>query len=77
MKNAKDVLIFKKHIKMKPITKQKLTEALEYCNNMDKSVEFTLLYLQDYAKVSLDCANEFYIKQMRLKSAKSVGKTFN
>ena len=63
--------IFYNKKQMKPITKHKLIQALNFCNENDKSIEFTIQYLQDFANVSLDCATEFYIKQMRLKSAKS------
>jgi hypothetical protein len=40
---------------MKEKTKIKLKEAKEYCNRENKSTEFMLKYMQDYANVNLDC----------------------
>jgi hypothetical protein len=42
-----------------------LTEAYDYCDENDKSVEFTLQYLQDAAKVSFDKAFDFYNSQSK------------
>lgn len=47
---------------MKPQTKQRLTEAFQYCIDNDKSTEFMLQYMQDTANVSLDCVTSFIIK---------------
>lgn len=47
---------------MKTETKNKLLEALAYCNNKDKSTEFTLEYMQDFANVDLDCVVNFLKK---------------
>ena len=44
---------------MKKLTRQKLMEALNYCDNNHKSTEFMLQYMQDYAGVNLDCVINF------------------
>lgn len=44
---------------MKAATKKKLQEAQQYCDDNDKSTEFMLQYMQDYAKVNLDCVLKF------------------
>lgn len=36
-------------------TKTKLLEAKQFCDDNDKSTEFMLQYMQDYAGVDLDC----------------------
>lgn len=41
--------------KMKTETRNKLKEAHQYCNDNDKSIEFMLEYMQDFANVDLDC----------------------
>lgn len=40
---------------MKQVTKDKLKEAQQYCDDNDKSTEFMLQYMQDLAGVDLDC----------------------
>ena len=40
---------------MKAKTKELLKEAQQYCDDNDKSTEFMLQYMQDFAKVDLDC----------------------
>lgn len=47
---------------MKPATKLKLQEAELYCNEHDKSTEFMLQYMQDYAGVDLDCVLNYFDK---------------
>ena len=44
---------------MKESTRQKLMEAKNYCDNNDKSTEFMLQYMQDYAGVDIDCVLNF------------------
>jgi len=44
---------------MKRATKEKLLEAWTYCDANDKSTEFMLEYMQDFAKVDLDCVIKF------------------
>ena len=44
-------------------TKALLREAQEYCDENDKSTEFMLQYMQDFAKVDLDDVLEFLIPQ--------------
>lgn len=40
---------------MKESTKQKLKIAQQYCDDNDKSTQFMLEYMQDFAGVDLDC----------------------
>ena len=47
---------------MKAETKRKLLEAWQYCDDEDKSTEFMLQYMQDYAGVDLDCVINFLQK---------------
>lgn len=47
---------------MKAETKIKLLEAWQYCDNQDKSTEFMLEYMQDFAGVDLDCVVKFIQK---------------
>lgn len=44
---------------MKQATKDKLKEAKEYCDENDKSTEFMLEYMQDFANVDLDCVMKY------------------
>ena len=44
-------------------TKQKLKIAQEYCDENDKSTEFMLEFMQDYANVDLDCVMNFLYEQ--------------
>ena len=44
---------------MNEITKERLKEAQQYCDDNDKSTEFMLEYMQDYADVNLDCVIKF------------------
>jgi len=52
------LLLFKTET-MKQETKNKLFEAWTYCNEHDKSTEFMLEYMQDFANVDLDCVIAF------------------
>jgi len=47
---------------MKAVTKQKLLTAWQYCDDNDKSTEFMLQYMQDFAGVDLDCVISFMQK---------------
>lgn len=47
---------------MKESTKEKLFEAWAYCDENDKSTEFMLQYMQDFAGVDLDCVINFISK---------------
>ena len=47
---------------MKAETKRKLFEAWQYCDDEDKSTEFMLEYMQDFAGVDLDCVMNFIHK---------------
>lgn len=44
---------------MKQSTIKKLKEAQSYCDVNDKSTEFMLQYMQDYAGVTLDCVMKY------------------
>lgn len=46
---------------MKPKTKDLLFKSWAYCDKHDKSTEFMLQYMQDVAKVDLDCVLGFLI----------------
>lgn len=48
---------------MKAKTKMLLEEAQKYCDENDKSTEFMLQYMQDFAGVNLDCVISFLSKQ--------------
>jgi len=47
---------------MKNITKDRLFTAWAYCDEYDKSTEFMLEYMQDFANVDLDCVLDFLQK---------------
>lgn len=40
-------------------TKDLLTEAYNYCNENEKSTEYMLQYMQDFANVDLDIVLDF------------------
>ena len=42
--------------------KMKLLEAWKYCDDNDKSTEFMLEYMQDFAGVDLGCVMNFIVK---------------
>jgi hypothetical protein len=44
---------------MKNQTKQKLQEAMDWCDDNDKSTEFMIQYMQDFAGVDFDCVMNF------------------
>lgn len=44
---------------MKDSTKQKLKEAMEWCDANDKSTEFMIEYMQDIAGVSHECVMNY------------------
>ena len=44
---------------MKETTKQKLQEAQIFCDENDKSTEFMIQYMQDFAGVNFDCVINF------------------
>lgn len=48
---------------MKKETKDKLLAAQAYCDENDKSTEFMLQYMQDEAKVDLDCVINFLTQE--------------
>ena len=51
---------------MKLKTKQLLLEAHAYCDDEDKSTEFMIEYMQDFANVDLDCVMK-YLQTVTLK----------
>jgi hypothetical protein len=46
-------------IKMKATTRELLRQAQIFCDENDKSTEFMLQYMQDVAKVDLDCVIKY------------------
>jgi hypothetical protein len=44
---------------MKAETKKKLKEAMDWCDEEDKSTEFMIQYMQDFAGVSHDCVIKY------------------
>lgn len=44
---------------MKALTKSRLEEAQKYCDDNDKSTEFMIAYMQDFAGVDFDCVISF------------------
>jgi len=44
---------------MKKETEEKLRQARQYCNDEDKSTEFMLQYMQDFAGADLDCVLKY------------------
>jgi hypothetical protein len=47
---------------MKKATKDKLLEAWAYCDEEEKSTEFMIEYMQDFAGVDLECVINFLKK---------------
>ena len=48
---------------MKEKTRQKLKIAQDFCDENDKSTEFMLQFMQDFANVDLDCVMNFLEEQ--------------
>ncbi len=48
---------------MQKKTEKKLIEAWNYCNENNKSMEFTIEYMCDVADVNIDCVIKFINKQ--------------
>ena len=44
---------------MKKETKQRLIDAMETCNREDRSTEYMIQFMQDYAGVDCDCVMNF------------------
>lgn len=44
-------------------TETRLMEAMEYCEKEDKSTEFMIQYMMDYAGVDHDCVMGFLKKE--------------
>jgi len=47
---------------MKAITRNKLLEAWQFCDDNDKSTAFMIEYMQDVAGVDFDCVMNFINK---------------
>lgn len=47
---------------MKKATRSKLEEAQRYCDINDKSTEYMIQYMQDYANVDHDCVINYLIR---------------
>lgn len=50
---------------MKAMTKARLEEAQKYCDDNDKSTEFMIQYMQDFAGVDFDCVMSFLKSKAR------------
>ena len=61
---------------MKPETRIKLLTAWQYCDNEDKSTEFMIQYMQDFAHVSFDTVINFLEKTSDLERTMFI-KTLN
>jgi hypothetical protein len=48
---------------MEQTTKEKLRIAQEYCDENDKSTEFMIAYMQDFAGVDFDCVMDYLSEQ--------------
>ena len=44
---------------MKPETKANLIEAQKICDDEDRSTEYMIQFMQDYARVDFDCVMKF------------------
>lgn len=55
---------------MKLETRKKLIEAQLYCEENDKSTEYMLQYMQDFAGVDLDCVLNFLARGMQINEKK-------
>jgi hypothetical protein len=55
---------------MKAKTKFLLEEAQRYCDEHDKSTEFMIQYMQDFAHVDFDCVMNFLTKEETQKDSK-------
>jgi len=55
---------------MKEETKQKLKDAMEYCEKYDRSIEYMIQYMQDYASVSHDTVMDFLYKESQKEKSK-------
>jgi len=47
---------------MKAKTKNLLKESKQYCDDNDKSIEFMIEYMQDFAGVDYDCVINYLTK---------------
>lgn len=50
---------------MKQETKDKLKIAMDICDTEDRSTEYMIQFMQDFAGVSFDCVISFLEKQAR------------
>jgi len=48
---------------MKESTRSKLKEAMDYCDDNDKSTIFMIQYMQDFAGVSYECVIKYLKEQ--------------
>ncbi len=53
---------------MKKITEEKLREAETICDDEDRSTEYMIQFMQDYANVSFDCVMKYIRKNWKQKS---------
>lgn len=47
---------------MKKETKAKLLEAYKICENEDRSTEYTIQFMMDFADVDYDCVMNYLLK---------------
>ena len=48
---------------MKAETKSNLEEAQRFCDDNDKSIEYMIQYMQDFANVDFDCVMNYLEKK--------------
>lgn len=53
---------------MKKETEEKLRESEQICNDEDRSTEYMIQFMQDYANVSHDCVMNYIRKNWTQKS---------
>ena len=53
--------------KMNNELKASLKESFEYCGQKDKSIDFTIQYMQDFSNTDLDTVIEFLTTELEFK----------
>lgn len=51
---------------MKLKTEERIKEAIQYCNENDKSTEFMIEYIKDYANVNHECVMNYLYKNKKI-----------
>lgn len=52
---------------MRKATEEKLREAEKMCNDEDRSTEYMIQFMQDYANVSFECVMNYIRKNWKQK----------